>query len=245
MDAQVMVLAPEIIVGGGAGRHNEDPAAVQRVVRGRQYRNLSTVCVIPAIAPIAPRVVSAWWELMVPMNQRFERVFVTGLEVADAYNAAIETVLANPVLSKYSHVLTLEQDNLPPPRGLIMLCESIGDFAAVGGLYWGKGEDGQPMIFGDPGGAPGFRPQVPLADRVQECQAVGMGFTLFDLDVFRDERVPRPWFRTVQGHWPEYGAAGYSQDLYFFHNIRRLGYRVACDTRVKVGHYDDTHGIVW
>ena len=240
-----MTEAPQIIVGGNAGYHNLSENTVERVTRGRQYRDLSTVCVIPAIDNIPPRVVEAWWELVTPLNQRFHRVFVTGLEVGAAYNSALTMILEHPVLSRCRFMLTLEHDNVPPPKGLLMLCESIKGFAAVGGLYWGKGEDGQAMIFGKPHGTPEFAPQIPAIDSVQECNGLGMGFTLFDLAVFRDERVPRPWFRSVQGYWPEYGPFGYTHDLYFFKNIRELGYRVACDTRVKVGHYDSSNGMVW
>lgn len=240
-----MTAEPQIIVGGDPGRHNADPASVERVRQGRGYRDLSTVCVIPTVGGIEPRVVESWWELMPPMNQAFRRVFISGLEIADAYNRAIETILEHPVLSRYTYVLTLEQDNMPPARGLIKLCASIEGFAAVSGLYWVKGEEGEPMIFGKPGETPMFAPQVPRPDTIQECNGVGMGFTLFDLDLFRDERVPRPWFRSFQAYSPENGPWEYTQDLYFFKNIRRLGYRVACDTRVKVGHYDASSGIVW
>ena len=104
-----------------------------------------------------------------------------------------------------------------------MLYENVDRFAAVGGLYWGKGEAGQPMIFGGPGMTPDFAPQVPMPDVVQERNGLGMGFTLVDLAVFRDERVPRPWFKTLQGHWPEYGPFGYTHDLYFFKSIISLG----------------------
>lgn len=238
------MIEPTIIIGGDPGRHNRDSTSVERVQRGRRYRDLSTVCVIPAVGGIEPRVVESWWELMAPMNQSFQRVFVTGLEVADAYNHAIETILEHPVLRRTKYLLTLEQDNLPPPRGLIKLCESIDGFAAVGGLYWCKGEEGDPMIFGKPGES-SFTPQPPKPNTVQECSGLGMGFTLFDLDLFRDERLARPWFRTFQAYSPEYGPWQSTQDLYFFKKIHRLGYRVACDTRVKVGHYDAHTGIVW
>ncbi len=119
------------------------------------------------------------------------------------------------------------------------------DYAAVGGLYWTKGEGGQPMIYGDPGGVLGFAPQVPTPGVVQECNGLGMGFTLFRLDVFKDDRVPKPWFKTVQEWSPETGAAAGTQDLYFFKNVRELGYRVASDNRVRVGHYDHGTGVVW
>ena len=47
-------------------------------------------------------------------------------------------------------MLTVEQDNLPPQDGIMKLYESIEEgFDVVSGLYWTKGDAGQPMIYGD------------------------------------------------------------------------------------------------
>jgi hypothetical protein len=116
----------------------------------------------------------------------------------------------------------------------------------VAGLYWTKGEMGQPMIYGDPKAIPlNFIPQTPIPETVQECNGLGMGFNLFKMDIFRDPRVPRPYFRTLNEYDPGKGTKLYTQDLYFYHNIHDLGYKVACDTRIKVGHYDLDNDIVW
>jgi hypothetical protein len=101
------------------------------------------------------------------------------------------------------------------------------------------------MIYGDPKGILGFQPQVPKVNQVQECNGTGMGFTLFDLNLFRDERITRPWFQTLNEWTPEGGSRVGTQDLFFMGNCRKLGYRVASDNRVKVGHYDAQNRIVW
>jgi hypothetical protein len=101
------------------------------------------------------------------------------------------------------------------------------------------------MIYGDPNGIMGFQPQVPKVNQIQECNGTGMGFTLFDLNLFRDERIPRPWFQTLNEWSPETGARVGTQDLYFMANVRRAGYKIASDNRVKVGHYDAQNRIVW
>jgi hypothetical protein len=236
---------PQIIIGGDLGFHNSDlEASKERLERGKQYRDLSTVCVVPTRGMIPARVVESWMGLMSPMNNAFIRLFVAGMEVGDAYNAAVELVLGHEQLSKFKYLLTLEEDNMPPPDGLLKLYESIDDYAAVGGLYWTKGEGGQPMIYGDPRGILAFQPQQVQLDTVQECNGLGMGFTLFDMDIFRDKRFEKPWFKTVQEWSRETGAAAGTQDLYAFAKLRKLGYRVACDTRIKVGHID-SDGMVW
>jgi hypothetical protein len=238
--------APQIIIGGGEGLHNQDlDAAGERLKRGKQYRDLSTICVVPTRGMIPARVVENWMGLMTPMNNAFFRMFVSGMEVGEAYNVAVETILAHEQLSQFKYLLTLEEDNMPPPDGLLKLYESMDEYAAVGGLYWTKGEGGQPMIYGDPKGMLTFQPQLVQPDTVQEANGLGMGFTLFDMNLFRDERIPRPWFKTVQQWDPQTGAQAGTQDLYFFANARKAGHRVACDTRVKVGHFDAGTGICW
>lgn len=215
------------------------------IIRGQTYRDLSTVIIIPTRGLIHCMVVSSWWSLIMPMNQKSTRVFAGGMEVADAYNNMVEQVLANPELSKWKYILTMEEDNLPPPDGLLKLYENIDKYDVVGGLYWTKGEQGQPMIYGE--GKDGdlhFRPQPPR-EEIQPCDGLGMGFTLFKMDIFKDPKVSKPWFKTLNEWSPQAGTKLYTQDLYFFENIRKLGYKVACDTRVRVGHLDPGSEVVW
>lgn len=215
------------------------------ILQGNSYKDVSTVIIIPTRGMIHCKVVSAWWSLITPMNQKSTKVFAVGMEVGDAYNSMIEQIAVNPELSKWKYILTMEEDNLPPPDGLLKLYESMNDYDVVGGLYWTKGEHGQPMIYGE--GKDDdlhFRPQPPR-DEIQCCDGLGMGFTLFKMDIFKDPRLPKPWFRTLNEYDPQTGIKMYTQDLYFFENIRKLGYKVACDTRVKVGHLDPQSEVVW
>ena len=239
-------MKPQIVIENLEGIHNADILkSVERLEKGKTYRDLSTICVVPTRGMIPAKAVQTWMGLITPMNQKFTRIFIIGMEVGEAYNAAIETILSHPQLSQWKYVLTLEEDNLPPPDGLIKLYEHIDEFDVIGGLYWTKGEGGQPMIYGDINDSElNFRPQPPIKE-IQECNGLGMGFTLFKLDIFKDPRIERPWFKTCQDWDPQKGAKIYTQDLYFFEKIRKLGYRVACDTRVKVGHYDPEMDVVW
>jgi hypothetical protein len=228
---------PEIIVGGIEGHHNRSTR------RGRDFRDMSTVCVVPTRGVIPARAVETWMGLMNPMNQPFTRIFISGMEVGAAYDHAIALILEHPVLSKWKYVLTLEEDNLPPADGLLRLLESIENFDAVGGLYWTKGEEGQPMSYGKPGELPEYAPWLPPADTVAPVNGIGMGFSLFRMDVFRE--LERPYFETVQRWDPNTGAQAATQDLHFCGRIRDKGRRIAVDTRVKVGHLDPTTGQVW
>jgi hypothetical protein len=102
------------------------------------------------------------------------------------------------------------------------------------------------MIYGDPSVTPrNFMPQVPVVDAVQRCNGLGMGFNLFRLSIFKDERIPRPWFRTVQEFIPGVGLKAMTQDLYFYENAGGLGYRFASANHVRVGHYCATSDMTW
>lgn len=242
-------MQPTVVVENlNLGLHNADiQAAAERLNRGKTYRDLSTIIVCPTRGMIPDRVVQAWMGLIRPMNQKvIGPIFFRGYEVGEAYNMAINFVLSNPELSKWKYILTIEEDNLPPPDGLLKLYESMDDYDVVGGLYWTKGEGGMPMIYGDPAVTPlNFIPQVPKSETIQPANGLGMGFNLFKIEMLKDERLPRPLFVTAQEFVPGIGAKQYTQDLYFYENAGKLGYKFACDTRVKVGHLDPSTDVVW
>lgn len=239
-------MEPQIVIENIEGRHNSDmEASAKRLLKGKAYRDLSTICIVPTRGMIHAKVVQSWMGLLSPMNQKFTRIMMIGMEVGEAYTAAIESILQHPELSTWKYILTLEEDNMPPADGLLRLYEDMDQYDVVGGIYWTKGEGGQPMIYGNPMEMPkNFIPQVPLLDALQPANGLGMGFNLFKLDIFKNPALPRPFFKTCQEVGPD-GTKVYTQDLYFYENASKLGYRFACDTRVKVGHYDAANDIIW
>jgi glycosyltransferase involved in cell wall biosynthesis len=243
-------IKPQIVVQDYQGYHNKDiEKSRDRLIQGNTYKDLSTIIVVPTRGVIPAKVVQNWLGMMSPMNQKVVRIFIIGMEVGEAYNNAIEMILNNPDLSKWKYVLTLEEDNMSPPDGLLKLYEAINTspgYDAVGALYWTKGPGGQPMIYGNVKDIPkNFIPQVPITDTIQECNGLGMGMTLFKVDMFKDPKLQRPFFKTLQEHRPGIGTKVYTQDLRFFEDAGRLGYRFACATNIKVGHLDYENDIVW
>lgn len=163
---------------------------------------------------------------------------------------------------------------MPGTQGPLMtLYETMGKgFDVVGGLYWTKGYPSLPLIYGNPANTDPTLPEgmfhVRYASSVQdatrtnevnsdgsdwhdgeivECNGLGMGFTLFKTDIFRDDRFEKPWFKTLGDHGTveQPGVRQYTQDLYFFEQARKLGYRCAVDTRVKLGHLDLKSGEIF
>lgn len=237
---------PRIVVDDHRGIHNSRDFT-SRLKKEGNYRNRSTVCIIPTRGMISARVVQNWMGMMIPMNQKFIRLFMIGMEVGAAYEAAIDFILKDKELSTWKYIFTLEEDNMVPPDVLLKLYESIDQgYDAVGGLYWTKGEEGQPMCYGDPSVVPlNFIPQIPMPETVTRCNGLGMGATLFKMKMFKDQEMERPFFKTVQSYDPQKGGAAFTQDLWFFMNACKFGYKFACDSRVKVGHFDFENDIVW
>ena len=247
------MMQPQIVIPNFKGLHNKSKETRARLTKAQSFTDQSTVIICPTRGVVPAKVVQSWMALMKPMNQKIiGPLFAIGLEVGEAYNSTIDAILANPELSTYKYILTIEEDNCPPPDGLLKLYESIEGmvdgvkYDVVGGIYWTKGEGGQPMIYGSPKVFPkNFIPQMPKVDGVQEANGLGMGFNLFRTSLFKDKKIEKPWFKTLQHFDPMKGVKTYTQDLYFYENAGKLGYRFACDVRVKVGHYDITNDIMW
>jgi hypothetical protein len=247
-------MKPQIVVPDYKGIHNLDLVETnKRLETAQSYKDLSTIIICPTRGVIPAKIVQSWLGLMRPMNQKvIGPLFAIGLEVGEAYNQMIQMILDNSDLSKWKYLLTIEEDNAPPPDGLLKLYESIEGkvdgkkYDVVQGIYWTKGEMGQPMIYGNPKEFPkNFIPQMPIPESVQPCNGLGMGFNLWRLDIFKDKKLRRPWFKTMQEAVPGQGVKAYTQDLYFFEDAGLNGYKFACDTRVRVGHYDLSQDQMW
>ena len=232
-------MKPQILLPD-VGVHHRDLAATRdRVIRGASYRDLSTVCVIPSRGgrSLYPRVVQAWLNMQAPMNQKFMRMFITDMEVGEAYSAAIETILANPELSTWQYVLCCEDDNAPPPDGLLKLYESIkpqGPYDAVGGCISRRAK----AVWRRSGAIlPTCRATSGRSSRCPApwCPAMGWarGFLSTASPCSRTRSCRARGSRRQQ-------TAGqtFSQDLYFSHHAVGLGYEFAVDCRMAVGHFD-------
>jgi hypothetical protein len=229
--------APQIVTQE-FGRHNADLHATSaRILKGGSWKKQRVIKIVPSADMMATKVAFSHECLVYPPNQGVFRMLALGQEVGDAYSNAIEQVLAHPDLRQWEYILTVESDNVPPPDGVIKLIEAIEEnpqYGAISGCYFTKGAGGLAQIWGsvdDP--VINFRPQVPRPGQLQECCGIGMGFAIWKIKMFADQRLPRPLFKTKAGR----EGVG-TQDLSFAGEARKLGYRFAVDCRVLVGHYD-------
>ena len=241
-----MTKAPELVIQDLGGSHNLDLAKTSaRLLKGGSWKRQRILVILPSADMIPARVALTHWNLAFPPNNQVIRILAQGMEVGEAYSAAIEQIIAHPELSKWEYILSLEHDNTPPPDGLLKLLEDMEahpEYACIGGLYFTKGEGGVAQIWGDPKDPiMNFRPQLPdPKGGLVECCGTGMGFNLWRLRMFRDPQLRKPWFKTEKS---KDGVA--TQDLYAWQDFRKNGYRCAIDCSVKVGHYDHVADICW
>lgn len=232
-------MKPQIIVPD-TGKHNADlVSANDRLTKDAYYKDLSCVVMIPAFGTVPTKVISSWWNSFFPPNQRVYKLFAVGMEVGQAFTSTIEYVLSEPTLSQCKYLITVEHDNIGPVDGFVKLLSHLDanpEYSCISGLYWTKGPEGVPQIWGDPKDPiVNYRPQLPdPTGGLVECCGVGMGYNAWRLDMFKDERLRKPWFKTTASTT----EGTQTQDLYFWGDARKYGYRcaVACD--VLVGHYD-------
>lgn len=243
--------APEGVEPIPTGYHNS------KLIRGNSYLNKSTAIFTPSRAAIRQEVVNSWLNLMQPMNHKVNRLMITEAEVGVAYNTGFQIILNHEAYRSSAYVLCLEDDNVIPEDALLRLIETIdgrvdgNKYDVVGGLYWSHDVEGIPYCMGsDELFDGGFNsvPLNPLPDKeIVPCHVVGMGCCLIRMDFLRKMEYPyfetREWFDATK---PLFDAkTAISQDGTFFKTVHAMGGKVACDTRVKVGHIDRETGFIW
>lgn len=235
----------ELIIQDFGGKLGADNGTSARLLKGGSWKRQRIILVLPADAMIPAKVALSHWNLIFPPNQGVVRILAQGMEVGHAYSSALEQILQHPDLKEWEYLLTIEHDNAPPQDGVLQLLEvleSRHDLSAVSGTYFTKGHGGVCQCWGDVNDpVMNFRPQLPpVQGEIKECVGIGMGMALWRLKMFKDERLRRPWFVTQKG------PTGVStQDLYFWTDARKYGYRCAVSGSVRVGHYEASTGIMW
>ena len=239
-------MEPRILSESFAGMHNDNlEQSIERVDKSKMYEDLSTIIICPTRGTFPTRVVQSWMKLLKPMNQLVAGpIFAECMKVDAAYNSLIEYILTNDYLKNFKYVLTIEEDNMPPSDGLLKLYKSMDEYDVVGGLYWSKSPNGFPMMFGNPEIGPlDSAPQTPKSGELVHVNALGMGFNLFKLDMFK--KIPGPWFKTVEEVSADGTVHQMTQDFSFYRKAAEYGYKFACDSNIRVGHYASKDDIIW
>lgn len=218
------------------------------VTRGRKTTSCTCECgkqvSIEYQPGFHPWVVESWKRLIKPMNVPVMEMVVSGEEVGEAYERAIEQMLTDPVLKAFKFILFLEDDVIIPfiPGSfgpLIEMYKHLETYDVASALYWTKSDPPVPLLYGD------GKMEAPIfgvnnmwrPGDIVEVNGTGMGFTLMKRSIFEDKRIERPFFKSVN-FVMDSGPVSYTQDLYFYEKIKKLGYKICVDTRIRAGHLD-------
>ncbi len=230
---------PVIYSNYDPGVHGSDLSqAITRLKKDASFKDLRTIIITPTMGKLPVRVARSWEDLIHPPNQGAVKITADGAEVGEAYSACIAGILEHPTLKSWPYVCMREHDNLLPQDGLVRLLKRMDEnpkFDAISALYFTKGDGGCAQIWGNPYETPlNFKPQLPQQGALVECNGIGMGFAVFRLKMFKDKNLRRPWFKTVASATEGVGT----QDLYFWGDAKKNGYRCAVDCSVISGHID-------
>lgn len=239
-------MKPQIVSYGGGANNADLAKSASKLYKGGSWKKQRIVSLIPAGEMIPTKVYLSHMNIIFPPNQAVVRMAAVGMEVGEAFSSTIEQILQHPDLKDWEYLLTIEHDNIPPPDGVLKLIkrmEEHPEYACIGGLYWTKGDGGVPQIWGDKKDpVMNFRPQPPVPGQLVECWGTGMGFNLWRLAMFKDPKLRKPWFKTLTGIE---GQGVGTQDLFFWGDAQKHGYRCAIDCDVLVGHYDHVNDVTW
>src|SRR4029077_4180829 len=103
-----------LLIQDFGGLHNTDLDQTRtRIIKGGSWKKQRILVILPAAESISSKVVLSYWNLIFPPNIGVCKILALGMEVGEAYSAAIDGVLQHPDLSQWEFVLTIEHDNAP------------------------------------------------------------------------------------------------------------------------------------
>jgi 2-polyprenyl-3-methyl-5-hydroxy-6-metoxy-1,4-benzoquinol methylase len=129
------------------------------------------------------------------------------------------------------YIMFIDSDMILPPKAIDNLIDMNVDIAS--GLYFSKGKPFLPVarIYQDD---KHFYLEDFEFDRILEVDGVGLGCCLIKSEIFK--KIKYPWFKFNWSEWK--GQIGQlAEDLYFFDEAKKLGYKVYLNTGITCNHF--------
>lgn len=175
--------------------------------------------------------------LLDPVGFNAFEITVDGQEVGEARNAAIREARRQNL----RYLFFLDSDVIPQPKtlaDLVTVAENNPEFDVFSGVYCSKKEPkGCPWIWRR--WLDGITWDWTLGDQITDAIGIPMGCCLLRLSLF--DRLPEPWFKTVQ----EFQAAenciiryDETEDIHFCRLCEKAGIRIWVDTRQLCYHFN-------
>lgn len=177
-----------------------------------------------------------------PINFNCDFNIVMGKEIGFARNALAKAALERGC----KYLFFLGDDVVAPPhtiRQLIYRMENAPNVDVVGGIYCAKADPPAPLVFNGNGAGSYWDWKI---GEFFQCTGLGMDCTLIRTSIL--EKIPEPWFKTVDTDTfmdgiP--GAEAWTEDLYFCKKVTDAGFGIYCDGSVICEHHDVYGGKAW
>lgn len=142
-----------------------------------------------------------------------------------------ETIVETAIEHKMTHLLFIDHDMIFEPEAVHSLVQRNKDI--IGAPFALRTESSRfATVKGtDPHGNKIWE-EYP--DGLIKCCAVGTGFMLINLEVFK--KIPKPWF---QLEYDDKGELQYGEDMSFCRKAREAGFDIFCDSKVNLLHIGD------
>lgn len=147
-------------------------------------------------------------------------------------------IVRQAIKNKSKYIYFWDDDVAPPPNATRLLMydlEQDDDLGIAGGIYCSKEDPPSPLVF--KGDGVGSYWNWKAGDRF-ECTGLGTGSMMIRTEIF--EKIPEPWFKTIDEDMPPEGYTMVRQtdDLYFCAKVIEAGYKIMADANVLCVHWD-------
>lgn len=177
-----------------------------------------------------------------PINFNCDFNIIMGKEIGYARNALAKAAVERGC----KYLFFLGDDVVAPPhtlRQLIYRMENHPGVDVVGGVYCAKADPAAPLVFVENGSGSYWDWKI---GEFFPCSGLGMDCTLIRTSLF--EKIPEPWFKTVDDDSFIDGVAAaeaWTEDLFFLKRAADAGAGIFCDASVICEHHDVYAGKKW
>lgn len=212
------------------------------------------VCIgIPCYSGVSPETLEDYMRLAYYIGRRcpdyeFLLAIRSKQEQFRARNAIVEAAMQTGC----DYLFFLDDDHVidwegtPGPNSRYALVEQLinhldkdPEMGICGALYFQRGAECRPVLMkeGKDGGYYWLRDDE-IKHGLQEVAVQGGGCMMIKLSML--DRIPGPWFLPEQGE----NGANLGTDIQICEKARKAGFKVCCDTSIKIGHVRSSREII-
>jgi len=179
----------------------------------------------------------SWTHVPVAFFESFIQIEKPNFTYLPAHNGPVDGlrnyIIEQAIVTGCSHVLLMDADQIYPVDTITRLLSHR--LPVVHGMVFRRYPNFDNLLFkGEINHYTNMMEGVDYTDGdLVEVDAIGTGCALYDVRVFLD--IEQPWFEFIPNPDTEKGGV-VGEDIWFAQKLHKAGYKIYCDTGVKIGH---------